>query len=75
MNEIPRVCFDRFNLIRCVVVALAVGTVLFAINQADVVFSGRATTATWFKVGLTFLVPFLVSQYGIVVASRRSSLG
>ena len=50
--------------------AVFVGTVLFLINQADVVFGGHATAATWTKVGLSYLVPFLVSNYGIVIASR-----
>jgi hypothetical protein len=49
-----------------------VGTVLFFINQADVVFGGRATAATWVKIGLSYLVPFFVANYGIVLASRRS---
>ncbi len=51
--------------------ALAAGTVLFFINQFDVVASGRATPLVWLKVGLTYLVPFCVSNYGIVVASNR----
>jgi hypothetical protein len=38
--------------------ALIAGTVLFFINQVDVVRSGRATALVWLKVGLTYLVPF-----------------
>lgn len=57
---------------RCIWVAVLVGTILFLINQADVVFSGQATAATWIKIGLSYAVPFLVSNYGIVVGSRRS---
>jgi hypothetical protein len=53
--------------------AVLVGTVLFFINQADVVFRGEATAATWVKVGLSYLVPFLVSNYGIVLGSRRQT--
>jgi hypothetical protein len=53
--------------------ALIAGTVLFFINQVDVVMSGRATALVWLKVGLTYLVPFCVSNYGIVVASHRHS--
>ncbi len=72
LGQIPSVCFDRGNLSRSIGAAVLVGTVLFLINQADVVFSGLATAATWMKIGLSYLVPFLVSNYGIVVASRRS---
>jgi hypothetical protein len=69
--EIPRVCLDIRNLRRCIGAALIVGTVLFFINQADVVFGGRATAMTWIKIGLSYLVPFFVANYGIVLASRR----
>ncbi len=70
--EILRVCLDARNLSRCIVAALIVGTILFFINQADVVFGGRATAATWVKIGLSYLVPFFVANYGIVLAIRRS---
>ncbi len=70
--QIPSVCLERRNLSRCIAAALIVGTILFFINQADVVFGGRATTATWVKIGLSYLVPFLVANYGIVLASRTS---
>lgn len=74
MGEIPRVCFDRRNLSQCIGAAVLVGTILFMINQADVVVGGRATAATWVKIGLSYLVPFLVSNYGIVVGSRMSGV-
>lgn len=70
-NEAPRVCFHPRNLRLSVTAALLVGTVLFLINQADVVFTGRATGATWIRIGLTYVVPFLVANYGILVGSRR----
>jgi len=59
------------HLRKTVTIALLVGVVLFTINQLDVVLSGRATALVWFKVGLTFVVPFCVSNYGILVATRR----
>ena len=75
VREIPAVCLDRRNLSRCIGAAALVGTILFLINQADVVFGGQATAATWAKIGLSYLVPFFVSNYGIVVGSRRSDPG
>jgi hypothetical protein len=72
VREIPAVCFDRSNLSQCIGAAVLVGTLLFLINQADVVFSGQATAATWVKIGLSYLVPFFVSNFGIVIGSRRS---
>lgn len=53
--------------------ALGVGAVLFAINQLDVVLRGEATLTVWLKGALTFLVPFCVSNVGILVATRRKS--
>jgi hypothetical protein len=70
--EILWVCLDVRNLTQCITAALIVGTILFFINQADVVFGGRASTLTWIKIGLSYLVPFFVANYGIVLASRRS---
>lgn len=70
-REIPGVCLYRPHLRKCILIALIVGTILFAINQLDVVLSGRATATVWFKSGLTFFVPFCVSNYGIIVACHR----
>jgi hypothetical protein len=70
--EIPWVCLDPRNLNQCIAAALIVGTILFFINQADVVFGGRATAWTWVKIGLSYSVPFFVANYGIVLGSRRS---
>jgi hypothetical protein len=52
-------------------IALIVGTILFAINQLDVVLRGQATAAVWVKGGITYLVPFVVSNIGVLVGSRR----
>src|SRR3546814_21089697 len=41
-----------------------VGTVLFCINQLDVVLRGDATTAVWIKSAITYLVQFCVSNAG-----------
>ncbi len=59
------------HLRRTAATAVIVGTVLFAINQLDVVVAGHATTAVWLKTGLTYLVPFAVSNVGILIATRR----
>ena len=69
LTAIVLLCFEPGNLRSSIGAALLVGTVLFLINQADVVFAGRATVATWTKIGLSYLVPFLVSNYGIVLGS------
>lgn len=48
---------------RALRVALTVGTLLFLINQADVVLGGQLTTGVAVKGVLTYLVPFSVSTY------------
>ena len=61
---------EPVNLRRTLRISLVVGTVLFVINQADVVMGGDATMTTWAKVGLTFVVPFVVSNLGVIHATR-----
>ena len=61
----------RPHLLKTIRIALIVGTVIFAINQLDVVLRHKATLATYLKCAVTYLVPFCVSNYGILVATRR----
>jgi hypothetical protein len=63
----------RPHLRKTLRIALVVGTVLFCINQLDVVLRGNATAVTWIKGAITYLVPFVVSNLGVLVASRRPS--
>jgi hypothetical protein len=55
-----------------VTIALVVGTVLFCINQVDVVLRGDANTVVWIRSAVTYLVPFCVSNAGVLVVARRS---
>jgi hypothetical protein len=48
-----------------------VGLVLTAINQLDVILRGDATAGTWIKCGLNLVVPFVVSNLGLL-SGRRS---
>ncbi len=52
-------------------IALVVGTLLFCINQLDVVIRGDATTVVWVKTALTYVVPFVVSNLGVLTGTRR----
>lgn len=65
-REALRYCLQRPHLRRTVRIALIVGIVLTAINQLDMIVSGDATTTTWIKCGLNFLVPFVVSNLGLL---------
>ena len=61
----------RPHLRKTMSIALVVGTILFCINQLDVVLRGDANTVVWIKATITYLVPFVVSNLGVLVASRR----
>ncbi|MGH9274407.1 MAG: nitrate/nitrite transporter NrtS [Acidimicrobiales bacterium] len=69
-REAVAVMVYRPHLRKTVTIALVVGTVLFCINQLDVVLRGDATTLVWVKGAITYLVPFGVSNAGVLVASR-----
>lgn len=63
----------RPHLSRTLLTAAVVGTILFAINQLDVVLAGDGTALVWGKVALTYVVPFIVSNVGILIATHRPS--
>lgn len=70
-GQAVRVVIHRPHLCRTAATALLVGTVLFAINHLDTVLSGQATTGTWVKIGVTYLVPFAVANIGLLLGSHR----
>ncbi|HMF84387.1 MAG TPA: nitrate/nitrite transporter NrtS [Acidimicrobiia bacterium] len=70
-GEAVRVVLYPAYLRKTVAIAIVVGTVLFAINQLDIVVRGDATTLVWLKSAVTYFVPFCVSNAGVLVASRR----
>ena len=49
---------------RAGVTALVVGTILTALNQGDLLIAGDPTAAMWWKIPLTYLVPFCVTIWG-----------
>ena len=57
-------------LVRALVAAVIVGTVLNAINQGDALLAGAPIDFT--KILLTYLVPFCVTTYGAWSALRDS---
>jgi hypothetical protein len=63
-------CLQGHNLRRTVPIALVVGVILTLINQSGVLFAGGATTVTWVRCALNFVVPFLVSNAGLLSGRR-----
>jgi hypothetical protein len=64
-------CLQRRNLRRTLRIAAIVGVILTLINQGSVIAAGDATTATWIRCALNFVVPFVVSNAGLL--SGRAS--
>lgn len=54
----------------CSRVALVVGTILTLVNQGSVIVGGDATAVTWVRVGVNYLVPFIVSSIGYLAPFR-----
>jgi hypothetical protein len=54
-------------------VAVVIGTVLNLINQGPEIFSGH--WPIWWKLILTYFVPFAVASYGSYAAFRSSGSG
>ena len=51
--------------------ALVIGTVLTLLNQGDIILSGSWEKALYWKVPLTYGVPFLVATWGALSNGRR----
>jgi len=54
----------------CARIAVVVGTILTVVNQGSVIAGGDASVVTWLRVGVNYLVPFVVSSIGYVAPFR-----
>jgi hypothetical protein len=65
-------CFLRYRpmLRRSLLTALVVGTILTAINQGTVLADGDFPAELYWKVPLTYCVPFCVATWGALINSR-----
>jgi hypothetical protein len=71
MRDALHYCMQRQHLRRTLVIALAVGTVLTAVNQLDVILRGEASSSVPLKIAANFLVPFCVSNLGLLSGRPR----
>ena len=55
------------SLAACVVV----GTLLTALNQGDILLAGEWNSSLWWKIPLTYTVPFMVATYGAMSNNRK----
>ncbi len=61
----------RPMLRRSLTVALVVGSLLTVLNQGDVLFAGSWKDPLYWKIPLTYCVPFCVATYGALSNGRR----
>ena len=61
----------RPMLKRSGIAALVVGTILTALNQGDLILAGDWSNAMYWKIPLTYCVPFMVATYGALSNSRK----
>ena len=55
---------------RSLLTAIVVGTVLVAINQGTVLAAGDFPASLWWKIPLTYAVPFCVASWGGLINAR-----
>jgi hypothetical protein len=68
-----RLALRRSTTRRTTKIALVVGTILSLINQGGVIFGGRTIATTWIRVAANYFVPFCVSSFGFLTATKRPS--
>ena len=56
---------------RSLLTALVVGTLLTLLNQGDIIFSASWQSGLYWKVPLTYCVPFMVATWGAMSNGRR----
>ena len=56
---------------RSLIASLVVGTALTALNQGDLLISGAWNNAMYWKIPLTYCVPFVVATYGALTNSKN----
>ena len=61
---------QRPVLRRSALTSLVVGTILVAINQGTVIAGGDFPSALYWKIPLTYSVPFCVATWGALINSR-----
>jgi hypothetical protein len=65
---------SREVLVRALKVALFVGTILAFINHGEKIFGLSLSVQDWFKVTLTYLVPYCVSTWSAVAVIKANAV-
>ena len=70
-REAAAIVLTRRNLKRTLTIASIVGSVFFTMNQLGVILAGDAGTVVWLKAAMTYLTPLVVSNLGVLSATRQ----
>ncbi|HIP30902.1 MAG TPA: hypothetical protein EYG93_01890 [Sulfurospirillum arcachonense] len=62
---------DKHIIKQSTKIAIVVGTILNIINQGDYIFNMMFEHINYFKVGLTYVVPFCVSTYTAITINIK----
>ncbi|MCD8534893.1 MAG: nitrate/nitrite transporter NrtS [Verrucomicrobia bacterium] len=73
MKQTLRLALQRSVVKRALKYAIVVGAVLISINHGDAILRGDVSLSRLFRMGLTVLVPYVVSTLSSVGAMRESS--
>jgi hypothetical protein len=68
-----KIVFDPRVVRRALGFAVVVGSVLVAINHGDAIVGGTLSSGQVVKIGLTVVVPYVVSTWSSVLAVRGDS--
>jgi hypothetical protein len=69
-RDAAQIVLAPHNVKRTLAIALIVGSLFFTMNQLGVILAGQAGTIVWLKAAMTYLTPFVVSNFGVLSASR-----
>jgi hypothetical protein len=77
-GSLERRCFRhallyRPMLLRSLIIALIVGTLLTAINQGNIILGGSFPAPLYWKIPLTYCVPFGVATSGALLNARSAT--
>ena len=67
-----RLAFEAGVVRRALAFAVVVGSVLIVINHGDAILTGDVGPGRWLKMGLTVLVPYVVSTLSSVMAMHAA---
>jgi hypothetical protein len=70
-RDAAAIVLARGNLTRTLTIASIVGSVFFTMNQLGVILAGDAGAIVWLKVAMTYLTPLIVSNLGVLSATRQ----